>query len=365
MMSGTFKTDVLISGTGAFAGRIALDIASTAPEPVNVVIAGRNRDRLDWLRTAGNARASMFSRPATFSTMEVDLLEEGAAERMILEARPKIVVQAASVQTSSVISDTGNAWTALVAEGGLSATAIFQALLTSRVGKAISEHSPKSALINCCFPDVVNAMIQALGHDVLCGTGNVAILSNVFAGARGADAPERLRVLAHYQNLAAWRLPRERRAGATPPRVFLDGREVADVFEAFASIKLTAEPAIEVSGASGVTLICAYAAGRPWAGHVPGPGGLPGGYPVRLEAGKLHLDLPEGLAREEAISWNHAFEAENGLVLDGQHAHFTGRLKAAFERVGFAHAGGFEIGRLEEVYRDLALLRDALSRQPA
>ncbi|WP_295805690.1 hypothetical protein [uncultured Nitratireductor sp.] len=364
-MSDTFNTDVLISGTGIFAGRIALDIASTAQEPINVVIAGRNRDRLDWLRTAGNARASMFSRPASFSTMEVDLLEEGAAERMILKTRPKIAVQAASVQTSSVISDSGNAWTALVAEGGLSATAIFQALLTSRVGKAISEHSPTSALINCCFPDVVNAMIQALGHKVLCGTGNVAILSNVFAGARGAAGSEHLRVLAHYQNLGAWRLTRERRNGATPPRVFLDDREVEDVFEAFSTVKLTPEPAIEVSGASGVTLICAYAAGRPWSGHVPGPGGLPGGYPVRLEAGELHLDLPEGLTRKEAISWNHAFEAKNGMVLDGQRAHFTGRLKAAFERVGFAHAGGFEVDRLEEVFRDLALLRDRLSVRPS
>ena len=50
------KADILLFGTGNFAGRIALDLAATAAEPVTVVIAGRNVQRLEWLRTAGNAR---------------------------------------------------------------------------------------------------------------------------------------------------------------------------------------------------------------------------------------------------------------------------------------------------------------------
>lgn len=364
-MTADFKTDVLISGTGAFAGRIALDIAATAQTPIRVVIAGRNRDRLDWLRTAGNARAAMFGRPASFTTLAVDLLEEDAAERMILETRPRIAVQAASVQTSSVIADTGNAWAALVAKGGLSATAVFQALLTSRVAQAISDHSPDTALINCCFPDVVNGMIAALGHRVLCGTGNVAILSNVFSGAKGMIGPERLKVLAHYQNLSAWRKPHGERLGFKAPRVFLDDREVADVFGEFAEVKLTIEPAIEVSGASGVTLICAYAAGLPWVGHVPGPNGLPGGYPVRLEDGALFLNLPEGVTEEEAVAWNNGFETGNGLVMDGTEARYTGILHSVLKQYGFAHVDGFEIGQLEAVWRDFADLRERLSRMPA
>src|SRR4051794_1530883 len=46
------RADILIFGTGNFAGRIALDLAATASEPVTVALAGRNRERLDWLRTA-------------------------------------------------------------------------------------------------------------------------------------------------------------------------------------------------------------------------------------------------------------------------------------------------------------------------
>ncbi|GGG85679.1 hypothetical protein GCM10011415_40000 [Salipiger pallidus] len=357
-------TDVLITGTGMFAGRIALDIAATAKAPVSVVIAGRNVDRLQWLQTAGNARAAMFGTPATFRAHRIDLLEDGASEALLSELKPRIVVQAASIQTSSVISDQGSRWTQLVAEGGLSATAVFQALMSSRMAAAITKLCPKTPLINCSFPDVVNGMITAMGHDVLCGTGNVAILSNVFRGAP-ARPEGTLRVLAHYQCLKPWRQPATERTGPAP-RIFADDTEVADPFATFAECKLTPEPAIEISGASGVTLILALAAGTPWNGHVPGPGGLPGGYPVTLsEAGVMSLDLPASVTEAEAIAWNDAFEHAGGLTVSGSRASYNGRLAELLRAEGFAHADGFDVADLEAVCTDMLGLRDRLMSQPA
>src|SRR6476469_3114104 len=77
------RADILILGTGNFAGRIALDLAAAATEAVTVAIAGRNRDRLDWLRTAGNARAALFGRPARFLSHHVDLSLPDAAAAAI------------------------------------------------------------------------------------------------------------------------------------------------------------------------------------------------------------------------------------------------------------------------------------------
>src|ERR1044072_9974431 len=82
------RADILIFGTGNFAGRIALDLAATAPEQVTVAIAGRNRDRLHWLRTAGNARAALFGRPARFTSHEVDLSASDAASRVLAAVDP-------------------------------------------------------------------------------------------------------------------------------------------------------------------------------------------------------------------------------------------------------------------------------------
>jgi hypothetical protein len=357
------RADILIFGTGNFAGRIALDLAATAVEPVTVTIAGRNLERLGWLRTAGNARAAMFDRPARFTSHEVDLSVANAAADAIAAVEPKVVVQAASFQAGSVISNQGNAWTTLVAEGGLSATAVLQAPLSISVARAIKATRPQTYFINCCFADVVNPLIAALDLPITCGVGNVAILANAFAGALALGP--RLKVLAHYQNLAPWRRAAETRGGPSA-RVWIDGEEVGDVYRRFAGVQLTREPAIEISGASGVPLMLAMAHGREWIGHVPGPRGLPGGYPVRLKTGDIDLDLPAALTRSEAIAWNLRYEQECGLVVgpDGR-AAYTGRLRERIASFSPDLAAGFHVRDIDEVYRAMHTLRARLEVQPA
>lgn len=356
--------DILIFGTGNFAGRIALDLATTASEPVTVAIAGRNVERLNWLRTAGNARAAMFGRPARFVTHDVDLSGATAAAETITAVAPNVVVQAASFQSGSVISNQGNAWTRLVAEGGLSATAVLQAPLSIAVARAVKAVRPQAYFINCCFADVVNPLIAALGLPISCGVGNVAILANAFAGTLAPHA-RRLKLLAHYQNLAPWRRPAETRTERSA-RVWIDEQEVENVYARFAAVQLTREPAIEISGASGVPLFLAMAHGRDWSGHVPGPHGLPGGYPVRLTSGTLDLDLPSALTREEAIAWNLRYEEESGLVVspDGR-ATYTGTLRERLQALSPALAGGFHVRDIAHVYRDMNDLRSRLERNAA
>lgn len=361
------SVDILITGTGAFAGRILLDLAATSTLPLKVAIAGRNADRMDWLRTAANARARIFDAPVQVESHRIDLLASGACARVLEITRPRIVVQAASTQTSAVIAQSGNRWTQIVAEGGLSATAVFQALISTRMAAAIAEDGGVQSFINCCFPDVVNGMIEAMGYPVLCGTGNVAILSNMFEGEarRSGLGDGRLRVLAHYQNLKPWRLPAKERSAYPPPRVFLGEEEVADVFAAFADARLTTEPAIEISGASGVTLMQALASGQNWIGHVPAPLGLPGGYPVRLVEGRMELDLPAGLSLEAASAWNSTFERQSGLAIEGSRAVFHGRLAELLAAEDFAFAEGFDVAALEDVCREMEALRQRLEGSPA
>jgi len=358
----TRSADILIFGAGAFATRIACDIAAAAEKPVSVVLAGRNADRLGWLRTAANARAIVFGRPACFMSVQADLFRPEAASETIEACRPRLIVQAASTQTSAVIATAGNAWSRLVAEGGLSATALFQAYLTVRVARAVP---PGCRFINCCFPDVVNSLLSALGLPIACGTGNVSILASAFAGASQMRDPGALQLLAHYQNLADWRQPVAQRHGR-PPRVWEYGTEVGDVFARFASVRLTVAPAIEVSGAAGVPLMLAMVGGDAWRGHAPGPNGLPGGYPVAWDGAELALDLPSGITQAEAIGWNASFEAANGLVIrpDGR-VEYTGALQAALRRASPVLARGFAVSELDDAYAAMSGLRDRLESSSA
>ena len=264
-------------------------------------------------------------------------------------------MQAASVQPGSVIAALDDAWAHLVRDGGLSATAVFQATLGVRVAQAVRDACPAAHLVNCSFPDVVNPMLAALGLPITCGTGNVAILATAFAGATGRA----VQVLAHYQTLAAWRRPPEARHGPAL-RVWLDGQEIPDVFARFPGIRLTTEPALDISGAAGVPLMLAMAHGHAWTGHVPGPLGLPGGYPVRWHEGTLALDLPDGVSRDEAVAWNTAFETANGIVLEGTSVRYTGRLHEALHRHDADVAAGFDLRDLDAAGRAMEALRTRL-----
>lgn len=359
----TDKPDILVLGTGSFAARIVFDLAATATRPVTIGIAGRNAERLSWLRIAGNARAAVFGTPANFVNRSVDLLSADAVAELIERDRPAVLVQAASSQPASVIATQGNAWSQLVAEGGLSATAVFQAQLSTRVARAVRAARIPCHLINCCFPDVVNSLIAAADLPITCGVGNVAILSNAFAGELGIREPGALKVLAHYQNVTPFRRPARERSGQAP-RVWIAETEVDDVFQTFAAVKITPEPAVEISGASGVPMMLAMAGNTDWTGHVPGPQGLPGGYPVIYRDGMLTLDLPPTLAREEAIAWNAGFEEVSGLVVgSGGAVRYTGVLHERLRTASADLAGGFHVDDIEIVYIEMTQLRTRLQGQ--
>ena len=210
--------DILIFGTGSFAARILFDIAATASNPVTVVVAGRQSSRLAWLRTAGHARAAIFERPVQIGTRIADVTGADAAAEVIAAVKPTVIVQAASAQGGSVIATQGNAWSKLVTDGGLSATAVFQTLLSSRVARGLAATGHGAFFVNCCYADVVNSLIAALGLPITTGVGNVSILSNMFAGVLDQQNGPKVKVLAHYQTIGIFRRP-QRPCGAGPPCV--------------------------------------------------------------------------------------------------------------------------------------------------
>ncbi|WP_291296796.1 hypothetical protein [Elioraea sp.] len=354
------KADIVIFGTGSFAARILLDLAATASEQVSVAIVGRNRDRLAWLRTAANARAAMFGTGARVTDHPLEDLSVDAVGALIAALRPSVVANTASVQGGRVMTDRPDGWAMLVREVGLGCTALLQTRISYDIAAAIARVAPDAAFVNCCYPDVVNPMLAAAGLPIACGIGNVAILAHAFAGVLG-PGHGRLHLLAQHAALSAFRRPSAQRAGIAPLRLWIDGVEVANVFDRFATVKLSPEPVIDVSGASGVPLFLAIAAGRAWRGHVPGPNGLSGGYPVRMEGGRIALDLPDGVTEDEAVSWNRRFEGENGIVVgsDGM-VRYTGRVEAALRGISPDIAAGFPMTAFDAAYVAMSDLRARL-----
>ena len=354
------RADLVLCGTGTFAARILFDLAATATRPVSVVVVGRNASRLAWLRTAANARAAMFGTWVRVQEHVAPTLATDSMCTLLDRLRPRVVVNTASAQGGRVVSAQPDGWTRLTQQAGLGISAILQARLSLQVARAVAAVSPDAYFVNCCYPDVANGMIAAAGLPITSGIGNVAILAHAFSGLLG-PGHGRLQLLAQHAALAAFRRAPAERVDSAAPRVWLDGQELDQVMQRFAPVQLAAEPVIDISGASGVPLFLAMIDGSTWHGHVPGPAGLPGGYPVVLRNGTLDLDLPPGLSREAAIAWNAAFEQRNGVVVnaDGR-VRYTGRVEAALRAVSPAIADGFMMQDFDAADAALSELRERL-----
>ena len=94
---------------------------------------------------------------------------------------------------------------------------------------------------------------------------------------------------------------------------------------------------------------------------MPGPNGLPGGYPVKFAAGRLDLDLPANLTREEAIAWNLSYEEERGVVVSPKgDVVYTGVLRERLAAFSPTIANGFHVRDIGEACRAMGDLRSRL-----
>lgn len=61
------------------------------------------------------------------------------------------------------------------------------------------------------------------------------------------------------------------------------------------------------------------------------PGGLPGGYPVRIGGGSVSLDLPPGVARAEVVAFNERMAHGDGVerIDDDGTVYFTAACREA------------------------------------
>lgn len=357
------RADLLVTGTGAFAVRLILDLALMAERSVRVAVGSRGdgATQAEWLCRTANARATMVGKPAQFMPVVLEWENPQALADIVGSIQPACVIHSASVQSPwGILEYPDSPWSRFIERaGGFGFTAPLQVLLARRIGlaaTAIGGH-----LVNACYPDFVNPVLAASGCAPVCGAGNVAILAAYMADTLDNRQPRQVRVLAHHCHLAALFKPAAERRGL-PPRVWVDGRELSDVDTRCASIFLPRRETMRaLAGTSAVPLVLALLGHRDLLGHAPGPLGRSGGYPVAVRDGMLSLDLPAGMTPNEAAEWLKPFSEHDVARLTAM-----GRItwtEAAREalRLECPHlADGFDVADLEAACSDLLALRERL-----
>jgi hypothetical protein len=202
---------------------------------------------------------------------------------------------------------------------------------TVKLMRAVADASYGGVTLIAPYPDVVSPVLERLGLAPTSGIGNVdEIVAKVrlLVAQRLGAGPERVRVwlVAHHalQRASLW----GGEGRDVPPyllRVAVDGE---DVTESVSARGLLLEPLALATGrvthfvtaGSAMGLIRALAAEHPVSLHEPGPGGLPGGYPVRVSRRGVDVELDGVWSLEDAVGVNvssHRFDGVAEIHTDG------------------------------------------------
>jgi Saccharopine dehydrogenase NADP binding domain len=327
---------VLVIGAGDLGGRLLHGLAATG-RVGELVLAGRDATR--GAELVGLARSC--APVCRFRFAQVDGTAQAQLEDLIGDTRPDLVVQCASLLSPWALDGRDDA-RAHAMRAAFAAALPLQLPIVHTTMRAAREVGYDGPVANLSFPDATNVVLGRLGLAPTLGLGNASMIAlRVRAVLRerlgaGADLPLVRVVAQHAQVFGVMR--------AEPPsdpadrvRVFVgeDGERADELAyvghplpRGIALNQPTAAAAVEAIG----TLLPGAAPARL---SVPGPLGLPGGFPVRIDAGTVSLDLPAGQAFDDALRYAERMARGDGIeaiAADGT-VTFTAAAQDSFRTV--------------------------------
>lgn len=347
------ESDLVLIGTGSLARSVCYALADTA-RGGQVTILGRNAAAVREIAIVAGARARATGNAWLFEGITSDIANGPMLAERLAVARPRIILQAASLQSFWETESGTSAWAATLREGGYGVTIALQAALIDRTALAADEAAPAAILLNACYPDAVNPLLAIRNRRVLSGIGNIAILEAIFQNRR---AGAQLRMLAHHYHLGAL----ARGELSRTPRIWLDDDEIEKPFVLVSDLAaIRGAEMNQITGASVAALLNGILGGANMRRHLCGPLGLPGGYPVCMRGERVELDLPAGISTEAAIQFNTDAARAEGVVVAECHVTFTGPARKALTRVSPAISAGFPVNELDAATAEFIRLREKL-----
>lgn len=335
-------------------------------------IAGRDLDHLT--RSCNLLRLGCLQLGGTCSVQPVLMdLSPGQIEQnaeILYRIRPDIIFNTASL----------HAWRAITQLPGDR----YQALAPARFGpwlpmqlapayelmRAVRHCAVKTLTVNAAYPDAVNVVLDKVGLAPETGIGGIANLVpavRLSIARLAMRAPEQVQV----KMIAQQELSHRVALAGLPSvahyclRYWVDGLDCSGAFEDEVIFNAVCTHYRSLGGGninyfnaiSAIRLLENLFADDEIITHVPGPGGLPGGYPVRVGMGRVLLALPYGVSRSEAIAVNQKGQCQDGISAiqaDGRVIFESEQMSVMETQLGFSmssmtladvHLWAAELGR--------------------
>lgn len=194
-------------------------------------------------------------------------------------------------------------------------------VLVYKLMQAVKQTGLPITVLNGGSPDNAHAVLGKVGLAPTSGIGNLAL---AVAPLKQALAVLFHRSVEHVEVLLfghSWVMQQLRKGTANDVPIhlsaFLDGEEITsqlDLPALLGALPATLEHEYTqlLTAATAATVLDAITGKRQETVHAPGPRGLPGAYPFRIENGSITIVLPPSFPLDEAIRIN-----QEGQRLDG------------------------------------------------
>lgn len=324
---------VLFVGLGALGGKV-LDLCFRLSGRHHFLAAGRNVERVrDRANVAALSAVQLGSDPQ-WATAKLDLWNEEQIAEVIDNYRPDVVVCSVIIWVHSIFDLPASVAHRLY-DAQIGPWLPMNLALPLKLMRAVEQCGIPVKVVNVSNPDIVNPVLGSAGLPPVTGIGQ---LSNSVPALRTVIARQLDKQLGqvgvcffggHY---VSRQISRHGTAGDAPfsLKAFVDGEDVTHLLteEAiFAPLcgELRRTPGNIMTAASAAVVIDGIINDTGVITHAPGPNGMPGGYPVRVDATGVELVIPGGMTREDAIRVNERCQPFDGIErieADGT-VHFT------------------------------------------
>jgi hypothetical protein len=315
----------MMIGIGDLGGHV-LELLVRAPGSRRIITADINED---WAYRKTNIAAFGAAQMGHYPEVEfvkVDLDSIDQASEVISKYKPDIIYSAVSLQSWWVINSLPKEVFEKLDIARFGPWLPMHLTLIYKLMQAVQQTGLDIKVINSAFPDATHPVLDKVGLAPTIGIGNVA---NPVPAIRGSIAHRLARpmkdvtVFFFAQHYVSHYLPRFGNAGGAPYylKVMVDGEDVTaevNMPEVFADIPIRYRrpggrdgQILTASSAAAITLAMADDTGE--FTHAPGPAGMPGGYPVRVDRNGGKVILPKGLTLEEAIGINEEGQRYDGI----------------------------------------------------
>ena len=361
---------IMIVGVGNLAGYI-LNTLVQFPETSNLVLASRNEESLQQKANLALFTASQFEHYPEIDCVPIDLEQIQQTAATIARIKPDIILNCSTMQSWREIAKLPKQAYNQLDRAQYGPWLPMPLTLNYQLMQAVKLTGLDIKVLNAAFPDGVNPVLGKVGLAPIMGVGNI---TNIIPVLRKSIAffleqpMQKIQVTFLAEHYLTYSIPRFGKSGDAPfyLRATVDGKDASDrldIPQVFHLISTRFRREVGVEGAHRITTasvaktLLAMVRDTGESMHIPGPSGLPGGYPVTVNAQGATIALPQDLTLSEAIRINSECQQWNGIEkidADGT-VHFTEREMAVMNEVLGYHCKTMKVEECAERAKELRL----------